>query len=597
MSEVSAVPPRSQVWRWIKIGLLFLLFAFLAVWKLLPPDVVRNPVLLGRGDDGKLQEQSRNTGDGLHFNAHIGALKSQNNTTTASSESHSNPAFLADRSLVIFNLSNHVLMERIGTELLAQLKADNKFDRLAYYPSGHFPENGAEAPDVWLSINLESIEESGITGRELKAAVTATLGSSLAGSHHTVHDHLSPPIVTLNTSISVDHQSTLTGIESSSAEYSQQGKDIAKHLMTAVSGKLKTLREKHQPLPKLPSSLSPEFVAAPEFEFLKRLNATRQTSFHGFMFHNETFWQFTSTENVEPMLTSIRDELSKSEWQVGDFEAADWQNAYLRAVKGDAILELFPTKRRIFSMPETKEPQGPVQYNVRYLHRISSEEMQAVVGELLVAQKPDVDELLLLRRFGSPEQQDQVMKLLEKHPPRSIEAWLMLAESYAGGNNSDACRGALIRATLLGLTITDSADCNRRIRDIAAKQKIEDSELKVVDQAALTELGISELVAGAEPSNVEISANSGASFFVANDSEGPTVITVRIQADGRGQANTPTTVTFLQASKNSRSWSTQSAFEGVSALQQQLSVGSRPVSLSLEKLDSNSFRVTATLEN
>ncbi len=49
----------------------------------------------------------------------------------------------------------------------------------------------------------------------------------------------------------------------------------------------------------------------------------------------------------------------------------------------------------------------------------------------------------------------------------------MLAESYAGGNNSDACRVALIRATLLMLTVTDSADYDRRIKDIATKQKIE----------------------------------------------------------------------------------------------------------------------------
>jgi hypothetical protein len=597
MSEIPVLPQRSQTWRWIKIGLLFLLIAFLAVWNLMPPDVVRNPVVLGRGDDGKLHEQSPDADKGLHFNAHVGALKSQNSTTTSSSESHSDPAFLADRSLVIFNHSNHVLMERIGTELLALLQADNQFDRLAYYPSGHLPETGAEAPDLWLGLNLESIEESGITGRELKATVTATLGSSIAGSHRTVHDHLSPPIVTLNASISVDHESSLTGIESSSAEYSQQGKDIAKHLMKAISGKLKTLREKHPPLPNLPSSLSPEFVAAPEFEFLKRLNATRQTSFHGFMFHNETFWQFASTETAEPMLTSIRNELSESDWQVGDFEATDGQNAYLRAEKGDAILELFPMKRGMFSMPQTKELQGPIQYNVRYLHRMNSEELQAVVGELLAVPKPDVDELLLLRRFGSQEQQAEIMQLIEKHPPRSVDAWLMLAESYAGANKADACRVALIRATLLMLTVTDSADYDRRIKDIATKQKIEASALRVVDQGVLTELGIVELVAGADASTVEISANSGASFFVANDSEGATVFTVRIQTDGRGLGNTPTTGTFLEASEKSRSWSTQSAFEGVSKLQHDFSVGSRPISVSVEKLDSNTFRVTATLEN
>jgi hypothetical protein len=597
MSDISAVPRRSQTWRWVKIGLLFFVVAFLAVWNLMPPNVVRNPVVMGRGDDGKLHEQSPNADTGLHFNAHVGALKSQNNTTTSSSQSHSDPAFLADRGLMIFNHSSHVLMERVGTELLALLKAEDQFDRLAYYPSGHTPEIGAEAPDLWLGIDLESIEESGITGRDLKATVTATLGSSLTASHHSVYDHLSPPIVTLNANISVDHQSSLTGIESSSAEYSLQGKDIAKHLMTAISGKLKTLREKYHPLPKLPSSLRPEFVAAPEFEFLKRLNATRETSFHGFMCHNETFWQFSSTENAEPMLTSIRDELSKSDWQIGDFAAVDQQNAYLRAEKGDAILELFPTNRRVFSTLEAKEQQGPIQYHVRYLHRMNSEELQAVIGELLSAPTPDMDVLLILRRFGDPEQQAQIMQLTKKHPPRSVEAWLMLAEFYAGSNNAEECRLALIRATLLLRTVRDTGDHDRRIKDIAAKQMIDASALRMVDPSVLTELGIAELVVEADPSNVEIVANSAASFFVRNDSEGFEVITARIQTEGRGQPGTRTTVTFLQASENSRSWLTQSPVEGMSNVQHQFSVGSRPVSVSVAKLDGDSFRVTAKLEN
>jgi hypothetical protein len=597
MPEVSGVPQHSRKRRWFKIGLLFLVVALLAAWNLLPLDVVRNPVVMVRGDDGKLHEQPREVGSGIHFNAHVGALKSQNNATTASSESRSNPAFFADRSLVILNLSDHALMERIGTELLKMLKADSHFDRLGYYPAGHGPEIGSEAPDLFLCINLESIEKSGIIGRSLNATVTATLGPSLAASNHSVTDNLSPPIVTLNANISVEHQSSLTGIESSSARYSQQGKDIAKHLMTVVSNKLKTIREKHQSLPNLPKSLHPEFVAAPEFEFLKRLNATRHTSVHGFMFHNETFWQFTSTEDVEPLLTSIRDDLSKSGWQISQFEAGNWQNANLRAEKGDTILELFPKRGRIYSIPRAEEPQGPVQSYVRYLHRMTSDEVQTVVAELLEAPKPNVDELLVLRRFGSPEQHDQVMKLIERHPPRSVEAWLVLAEAYAGSNNADSCRVALIRATLLLRTVRDSADYDRRIKDIAAKQKIETSELKVVDKEALTELGIVELVAGADPSTIEIPANSTASFVVPNDSEGYTVITVRIQTDGRGQPNTPTTVSFLEVSDGSRLWSSQSGFEGTSTLHHTFTVGTHPISVDVEKIDINSFRVTATLEN
>lgn len=118
----------------------------------------------------------------------------------------------------------------------------------------------------------------------------------------------------------------------------------------------------------------------------------------------------------------------------------------------------------------------------------------------------------------------------------------------------------------------------------------------MVNKEALTELGIVELVAGADPSNVEIQANSAASFFVPNDSDGYNVITVRVQTNARGQLNSPTTVTLLQASENFSSWFSQSAFEGTSSLQHTVSVGEKPISVSVEKIDSDSFRVTATLE-
>ena len=177
MSDNPAVPQRSWTWRRrIKVGLVIVCVLFLAVWNLLPPDVVREPVVLGRGGDGALHEvPPKPPGNRLHFNAQAGALQSQNITITRGTESYSDSAFLADHSLMILNLSDHVLMERIGTELLKQLKMDSRFDRLAYYPLGHSPEAGTEAPDLVLSINLESIEESGIAGRTLKAKVMMTL--------------------------------------------------------------------------------------------------------------------------------------------------------------------------------------------------------------------------------------------------------------------------------------------------------------------------------------------------------------------------------------------------------------------------------------
>lgn len=596
MSELPAAPQRSWTWwRRIKFGLLIVFVVFLAVWNLLPPDVVREPVVLGRGVDGTLQElPPKPPGNRLHFNAQAGALQAQNTTFTGGTESYSDPAFLADHSLMILNLSDHVLMERIGTELLGRLRMDSRFDRLAYYPLGHSPEAGTEAPDLVLSINLESIEESGIAGRTLKARVKMTLGSSLVASHYSVNDHLSPPIVSLNVINTVEHQSSMTGIESSSAKYTLQGQDIAKQIANAVSDKLKTLREKFRLMPKLPAALRPEFVAAPEFEFLKRLQATRRTSFHGFMFHNETFWQFSSSENAEPLLTSLRDELQASGWRIDHLETKPGQGIHLRAEKESAILEVFPIENRFHQPVEIKEPRGPVHYQVRYLHRMNAAELHAVVAELLSAPKPDVEMLLLLNRFGSADQRQQTIKLIAEHPPRSVDAWLLLAGAAAGKNDVDACRRSLVRATLLLRTVTNPGDYEQRIKNLAKQQKIEEFALQAFDRDTFRELGIQELVAGAAPSTIEVTENSGASFFVTDAAKGDTVLTVRIQSDGNIRPNSPAIVTYLSASENSRSWSTQGAFHGVSKESHEFTVGQVRIPITIERLDNGVFRVSAS---
>ncbi len=596
MSEPPAVPQRSWTWwRRIKVGLVIVCVLFLAVWNLLPLDVVREPVVLGRGGDGALHEvPPKPAGIRLQFNAQAGALQSQNTTITGGTESHSDPAFLADHSLMILNLSDHPLMERIGTELLKQLRTDSRLDRLTYYPRGHSPEAGTEAPDLVLSINLESIDESGITGRTLKAKVMMTLGSSLAASHYSVNDDLSPPIVGLNVNSTVEHQSSMTGIESSSAKYTLQGQDITKQLANAVSDKLKALREKFSPLPKLPAAMRPEFVAAPEFAFLKRLQATRRTSFHGFMFHNETFWQFTSSENAEPLLASVRDELQESGWRIEHLEARPGQGIHLRAEKGGAILEVFPIENRFHRPVENKEPRGPIQFQVRYLHRMNAAELNAVVAELLSAAKPDIEMLLLLNRFASAEQRPQIIKLIAEHPPRSIGVWLMLAGAASGENDVDACRRSLVRAKLLLRTVTIPGDYEQRIKDLAKKQKIEEASLKQFDRNILTELGIQELIAGAAPTTVEVTDNSAASFFVSDGAKENTVLTVRIQSDGNSRPNSSASVTYLFVSENSREWSTHGAFHGRSQESQEFTIGKFQFTITIEKLDNGSFRVSAS---
>lgn len=77
MSEPPEAPQCSRTWRRIKFGLLIVFVVLLAMWNLLPPDAVREPVMLGRGGDGALQElPPKPVGNRLLFNAQAGALQS-----------------------------------------------------------------------------------------------------------------------------------------------------------------------------------------------------------------------------------------------------------------------------------------------------------------------------------------------------------------------------------------------------------------------------------------------------------------------------------------------------------------------------------------
>ena len=376
--EVAPVPQARRKWlRWTRNVVLIVLVVGFAAWKLMPANVVRTPMLLERAGDVTLHEQPpRPSKNVLNFGAHAGVLKSQNNTTAGSTESHSSPAYLADRSLVIFNESKHLLMERVGTELLEKLKTDNQFERLEYYPSGYAPKPGAEAADLVIRLNADSIVETGIATQDLKATVTASLGTSYAASNHHVHDHLSAPTVDHDSRISIEHQSSLTGFESSSARYVLQGKDIAAQLATSVADRLKSLREKFSPVPKMPAALRPEFQATPEFEFVKRLNAKCQSSSHGLMFCNETFWQFESSEEIESQVGKVRDELNDAGWKLNQINEVQPFQAYLRAEKGREIVELFPLHRDNMGSPP-KEKAAPIPYAIHYKHRMDTEELKA----------------------------------------------------------------------------------------------------------------------------------------------------------------------------------------------------------------------------
>jgi hypothetical protein len=380
VSDVAKPGFLSRIPRRVRIVTLVVAVGGLVVWNIFPPNVPNKPIVLAREADGALREQGGEAAGGLAFNAHFGELKSQNSTSRFSSSGHSNPAFFAARHLIIINQSDDVLMERVGAELLDQLKQLLAVDRLEYYPFGHMPELGGLAPDFYVTLELKSKEVSGLVNDNLNATVKSTLGSTLAKSSFSSFDDLTPPIVRLHAGVEVEHQSTYFGVESSSAAYILQGRDIAKQIAAQLKTKFDAARGDHGALPEMPTELAnPEYSPIPEFKFLDQLGAKVVTSAHRLMTPNETFWRLTTDNTTDELFGVIKSELADSEWRLDREETSFPRSAILRFVDRPRVLMIFPSDRD--QLPRTADEPQPehVDYFVHYRDRVSSDVLESAI--------------------------------------------------------------------------------------------------------------------------------------------------------------------------------------------------------------------------
>lgn len=566
MSELpSAKRCCSRKW-WVGGLTLILLIAFLAVWYLTPAQVIAEPLHLKRNADGRLvAENPPDEAAGLRLNVQATKIEARNNTSSSSSETHSNPSFLTAGSLTVLNSSDHLLMQRVGAALVEQLKEESALDRIDYFPHGHRPELGGPAADLYLMIELHSIEQSGLLDQELKAEVIARFGTSLVHSNFGYIDQMTPPTVRIRMNIQVGHESTLTGVESPSARFSLQGKDIAKQISDTISKRLKSLRESHGPLPDLPASFRPDWQAAPDFPFLAERDVERLSGVHGFMLKNESCWRFLPNDDPVAELHSIRDELLEAGWSLQSLSDKGSRHLHVRMAKGGQVVEVFNVRDHFGTRSSVKivmqgdaeqapkKPDAAPLY-VRYLNRVSLNEIQENVNQLFDVAEPDLDTLLVFRGKWNSEQRARAVSMIEELKPRSVDAWIIVAEIYSGDENREAAREALMRASILLHTKEKPASDRQRIEKLAEKHGIEKESLSIAESALLDDLGFVRLDPDAEESQtLRVRIGEPASFYFLAEDGTPTVYTYRLQRLGRTRTFR---VLQLEASGGRRSWST-----------------------------------------
>jgi hypothetical protein len=579
--------------RRVRAVCLLLIVLALAAWCLLPPNVLRRVVILTRGADGTLQEQQPNKKDGLLFNAHLGGLTSTNQVVSGITSSHSNPAFFAARSMVVINPSDDILMERVGTELLEVIKKDLPLDRIEYYPSGHFPEPGGLGPDLYLRLDLTSKKVSGLLNSKLDAKVVVNLGTTLGNSSFNSFDQFTPPTVKVDSNISVEHQSIYTGVESSAAACTLQGRDIAKQIAARISKLFEDEQKKHRSVPELPVSLAtPEYRPIPEFSFLSKLDAALMTSTHRLMIHNETFWQLRTEKQATELFAAIKPELIENGWQIDRDDALFPRSVNLRAVDGSRVLTVFPTDRE--QLPRTAdEPQtGPVDYFIHYRDRVDRKTLIAAVDEMLARPDPDALLLIAFRSSASSDQNARIISIIEGQKPGTEAGWLALADHYSSRKDLDGVRRALRMLKCFEFLESNNTSIANKIRDVARKHKIDESEFNTPSREDWLEFGIVEISQEEPTKPIKFGFDTLAGFFLLDSDEKLHLYSVKIT---RTDASNPE-ATFSESFGGSRSWTSSGIFQGTQTTAQRAfsrRLDGQRGHLEVEKLADDRFRVSA----
>ncbi|TWU14617.1 hypothetical protein CA54_34860 [Symmachiella macrocystis] len=547
---------------WLFFGVWLPMTILAVLWFGFSPDVPNQAIRAERDAEGNFIEQllgdESEPAAGVTFEAQFGKLNAKNNLASSASSTSSNPSFFADSHIAIINRSDHTLMKRVGGLVLERLKQQPAFQRIDYYPLGESMPQGERAPDIFVSLDLKNLEESGLLiEHAVQAKISIVASDNVVRSHNSYIDNLTPPKIEFDWHGKLEHDSTTTGIGSSAAKYKLVAEDIAKQIADAMVKHFDGLREKHSMLPPLPNYFYPDFKETEPLTFLENHNAELLFSGHGLMNRNQSVWTFQADEPPQDLLRAISDELATQGWDVPEL-AADESVQHLRVKHNNFVLEVFPDHESRTDLDINGNLNGGGQsrrytYYVSYLDRMQREEIRAAC-EAFLTEKPPVEALVLFHRhwYGDRDLESRVLSYLQSQSTTSIEALIATAELLHRLKRADEALHVILTAHALSETTSDPGKYKNRLKQLAKTMKIEDFPPKTIDVELLKELGIREVEQGSKFADLEFAVNEPA-VFIYRTLEGTTkLLSFRVVPLGNHQFE----FAFVDSEpdKGSRSW-------------------------------------------
>ncbi len=580
-TEVDSERPRPRKFRWLMYALLAIVAVAGGLWFLPSPETINQPVRLVRDANGTLNYEVAPARQ-FTFVANAASIESQNSLSTASSVVHSKPDYFADRSISIINLSDHLLAKRAAECMVGLLAEDDTLQQIDYYPPGHSPVHGSKATDLYVMLEMVSVKRSRFGG-ELQANFSASFGTVPFRSNVSTSDDLSLPTLKFASSINLGHQSSMSGVESSGSEYLLQGKDIGTQLAESIKSQLKDLREDELRLPTLPSEFFPEWTETPDFEFIDRHSATEFLCVNGLCVSNDTFWLISSSEDSQPLIRSIYEELSGSGW-IGKWQPT---NSFLRMRNDAQVIEVFERKRELFGSPVAISNQSPPQTDVviHYRRSLSPEARASVYEKMLTMEHPDTERLLDLRKMGTTEQQNRLMQLVQKNWPRSAKSLLSLAETYSEQKDLEKTLEALKAVSCLQSIDPGLLNETKRYQELLDQHKIKRSDIARPDRATIERLGFPFLESGFETAEMFVREGESAAFYTGGKNNKWPVVAITFHGI-RDATNKYYEVTTLVGNVDGgRSWSRGLHDYSPEGLNMRKQLGKIPVLINIRSVD------------
>ena len=499
--------------------------------------------------------------------AHLAVIEARNDTNSSSSTSSSDNSRLACRHLAVILEGGSPLLRRVGSVLVEQLKKIPAVESVDLQPDGVFPENGRQAPDIFIRLRLARLKETVLPySLDLNVQISVDYSREALRNIHGYHDTRMPPLLGFNGQIQLTHASTTTGYES--VRYSMAAGNIATELGKQIAKTLEGWREKHGLLPDLPAGFYGDYRASELPEPFDRLKPTLLGSYTGLLTHNETYRQFTLADEPTKPVEELRDAMTALGWKV---LSGEWKtpNIDLRLEKDDRRIHVFQIRsdepfsgQIVMVRPSAKQPASL--FGVADVQQFSDAEMKTVLDGLLT-EPVSLERLMLFERMFDKEQQERFLSVLEERSPRDVLSQIRLAEMYQRKSRLDDAMKAMTQARTL-LWVAQDDGCKGRLKSLAKSLGDEKlAEVKPTEQD-FRDAGFVELTAGGEAVEVEVPLNEPAVVFCRDRRSEPHVFSLAIGASGNSKD--PFIAKWVHRMAHGYSSSTRGGFTGPNGLWQ-----------------------------